>query len=329
MKTFPPSVFLLLLAVAGLVLPARAATLAADPGAINARNVASVKNAVRKIAAAGNVPAAWTGNVAAGNAGAVSAAYQAAALRTVNIFRVLAGLKPVVFDSTLSAKCAKAALMMSANKTLSHTPPTSFKFYTADGAEAAGHSNLFLGFAGAFTIPGYIDDGSAGNEVVGHRRWILWSQSQVMGSGDVLGGGEFQPANALWVLPTGATPAPSTHGGFVAWPYRGSIPNKLVFRRWSFAVPLADLTGATVKVSAAGKNIPVTVIDKASVGFGDNTIVFQPKLKYTAAAFGTIFYQSHLKPPPKPVTYTVTVSNVKLNTGSTKTFTYRVKVFRM
>jgi hypothetical protein len=309
------SVWLVSAASLCLLLPAHAATLTASPGNINVRNVGSVKRAVKQLVATGETAPAWTGNVSAGDAGTVSAAYQVATLKGVNIMRKLAGLPPVVFDTDLSAKCAKAALMMSAN--------------TAEGAEAANHSNLFLGFAGPFTIPSYIDDSGAGNEVVGHRRWILWSQSQTMGSGNVFEGGGFPTTNALWVLPTGATPSPSTRAGFVAWPYAGSIPNTLVFKRWSFAVPFADFAGAKVTVKLGAKKIATRVIDRTSVGFGDNTIVFQPKQAYTTSHSGGILYQAHLKAPKKPVTYTVTVSNVKLDTGSTKTFKYRVKVFPM
>jgi hypothetical protein len=319
-----------LLAAFLLALPAHAATFSASPGNINPRKASSVKTAVKKILATGKVPAGWNGNVATGNAGTTSQAYQKATLTSVNIFRKLAGLNPVVFDTDLGAKCAEAALMMSANRQLNHFPPASWQFYTANGAEAAGKSNLFLGFSGPFTIPGYIDDTGTGNEAVGHRRWILWSQSQVMGTGDVLGGGGYSAANALWVLPTGASPAPVVKGGFVAWPYAGSVPNTLVFQRWSFGVPFANFSAAKVSVKRGNKNIPVRIVDRSSTGVGDNTIVFQPKLTYTGTgSSSTVLYQAHLKAPLKQDTYTVTVSNVALSTGGTKTFKYRVKVFPM
>jgi hypothetical protein len=315
-------------AAAWLALPADAAILTAGPGSIHIRNIGSVKRAVIKLIATGKVAPAWTGNVAAGDAGTVSTAYQVATLEGVNIFRKLAGLQPVVFDTTLSVKCAQAALMMSANKQLNHAPPPTWAAYSAAGAEAAANSNLFLGFAGPFTIPGYIDDTGPGNQVVGHRRWILWSQSQVMGSGDIPTTGGFPPANALWVLPTAPTPAPTLRGGFVAWPYAGSIPNTLVFKHWSFSVPFADFSSARVSVKLGTKKIAARIVDRTP-GVGDNTIVFEPKQAYTAADFGSYLYQAHLKAPHKLVIYTVTVSHVLLSTGATKTFKYRVKVFPM
>ena len=168
------------------------------------------------------------------------------------------------------------------------------------------------------------------NTVVGHRRWILWSQSQVMGTGDILAGGGFSNTNALWVLPTGPSPAPSVRGGFVAWPYAGSIPNTLVFKRWSFGVAFADFSNARVAVKLGNKKVAVKVIEKTAFGIGDNTIVFEPKQTYTGSGSArTVLYQSHLKAPRRPVTYSVTVSNVLLDTGARKTFKYRVKVFPM
>jgi hypothetical protein len=320
----------LLALLVALSSPAQAATFSANPGAINSRSIASVRSAVKKIVAAGNVPAGWTGNVATGNAGTTSRAYQVATLKSINIVRKLAGLNPVVFDIAEGAKCAQAALMMSANRQLNHNPPASWQHFSAEGQEAAGKSNLFLGFAGAFTVPGYMDDSGVGNERVGHRRWLLWSQSLTMATGDVLGGGSFLPANAIWVVNPGS-PTPSVRGGFVAWPYAGAIPNTLVFQRWSFGVPNADFSGATVRVKLGKKNIPVTIVDRTFDPLsivGDNTIVFRPKQSYTPAKFGTIFYQSHLKPPRKPAIYTVTVSNVLVG-GTPRNFTYRVKVFAM
>jgi hypothetical protein len=108
------------------------------------------------------------------------------------------------------------------------------------------------------------------------------------------------------------------------------VPNTLVFQRWSFGVPFANFSAAKVSVKRGNKNIPVRIVDRSSTGVGDNTIVFQPKLTYTGTgSSSTVLYQAHLKAPLKQDTYTVTVSNVALSTGGTKTFKYRVKVFPM
>ncbi len=323
-----PSFLLLGLLLGSSSLPA--ATITANVPAVNVRKIPAVKQAVRRFLATKNVATGWNGNVALGNAGTVSDSYQQATLRAVNTFRALAGVRQITFDSDLNAKCAEAALMMSANRTLNHTPPATFTFFTAAGAEAAGNSNLCLGFGGVFAIPGYVDDSGSNNTIVGHRRWLLWSQSAGMGSGSVFSGGGFSAANALWVLPTAAFPAPSTRNGFIAWPYAGAIPNSFVFKRWSFSHPTADLTQATVRVKKGKKSIPVRIVDRDStIGVGDRTVVFEPKGKYTGPNFnGTLLYPAHLKAPPRPEIYTVTVSNVNI-AGAKKTFRYRVTVFPM
>src|SRR3954447_12838636 len=52
-------------------------------------------------------PIGWTGNIGTCDAGAPSAAAQAATLTAVNYFRDLVGVQPVSFDSVLSAKAQK------------------------------------------------------------------------------------------------------------------------------------------------------------------------------------------------------------------------------
>ena len=74
---------------------------------------------------------------------------QAATLRRINYFRAMAGIPNVTLSASLSTKAQAAALIMEASNKLSHTPSTSFKCYTAVGAEAAGSSILASG-PGAF-----------------------------------------------------------------------------------------------------------------------------------------------------------------------------------
>ena len=75
----------------------------------------------------------------------------------INYFRAMAGLPgDVVFDTTWNAQCQEAALMMIAEGNLSHSPPTGWACYSADGATAAGKSNLALGNHGPGAIDAYI-----------------------------------------------------------------------------------------------------------------------------------------------------------------------------
>ena len=128
----------------------------------------------------------WTGDLAACDAGTTSAAFRDAVLLRINYFRAMAGVPAqVTLSDTYNAKAQQAALMMSVNDQLSHNPPATWHCYTADGAEAAGNSNLALGIYGWDAITGYMQDPGTGNGAVGHRRWILYPQTQTMGTGDI------------------------------------------------------------------------------------------------------------------------------------------------
>jgi len=220
----------------------------------------------------------WSGNVASGVAGTTGSAFKDDVLRRINFYRALGGLPAdIVFDATKSAKCQEAALMFSANDAISHFPPTSWTWYTANAAEAAGNSNIALGNHGPDAVDAFMIDFGGGNESVGHRRWLLNSRAQQMGTGDVPvstdAGGTHNSANAIWVIGNfKASPAPQ----FVPWPNAGFIPQSLVPARWSLSYPGATFSGATVTMTQGATSVPVTIISNAATGVGDNSIVWTP-----------------------------------------------------
>jgi hypothetical protein len=219
----------------------------------------------------------------------------------------------ITLDPVRNAKAQQAALMMSANSALSHEPPASWLFYTAEGAEAAGKGNICIG---AQNDPGcvalYMQDPGSNNAAVGHRRWILYPQTKVMGTGDVPGGGGYLYANALWVIDGNFGAArPSTRDTFVAWPAKGHSPLPLVPQRWSFSYPDADFSTATVTMQRNGVSVGLQ-LETVQVGFGENTIVWLPSGLPTSA--------------PTDISYTVNVNNVRIN-GVQRNFTYPVTIF--
>lgn len=267
-----------------------------------------------------NVPISWTGSLVTGNAGTTSQAFKDAVLLRVNYFRAMAGVpSSTTFSAENSAKAQQAALMMSANKTLSHTPPATWTFYTADGALAASKSNLALGLYGPDAITGYMSDHGTGNRAVGHRRWILYPQTQTMGTGDVPASETYLAANDLWVIDSSNWGArPVTREGFVAWPPAGYVPYQVVFPRWSFSYPGADFSAATVSIQRAGQSVPVT-LEPIVNNIGESTLVWVTD--NLDANVSKSFPQ-----PQSDTTYAVTVANVKSN-GITHNFSYDVKVF--
>jgi hypothetical protein len=219
----------------------------------------------------------------------------------------------VQLSDEYSHKAQQAALMMSVNGQLSHNPPPSWQCYTGEGAEAAGRSNLYLGIYGPAAITGYINDPGSGNYAVGHRRWILYPQTEWMGSGDVPSMGGYWSSNALWVFDQNMwTPRPQTREEFVAWPPPGYVPSQIIFPRWSITIDEADFSAVTVEMSSEGQSIPVSVQPVVN-GYGENTLVWEPSL-----IIGS--------PPPNDITFSVVVKGVKIG-GVEHNYSYQVIVF--
>src|SRR5262249_23086531 len=152
-------------------------------------------------------------------------------------------------------------LMFSANRTISHTPPTSWTCYTANGAQAAGNSNIC--YSSGALKPGclelYVDDWGSNNTAAGHRRWILYPQTQTFGSGDVPATQGYYSGNALWVFDGNfGTTRPATRESFVAWPPPGYVPYQFLPIRWSFSYAGASFSSATVTMTKNGTNVPVS-----------------------------------------------------------------------
>lgn len=262
------------------------------------------------------IPIAWTGNYTSGVAGDTSEAWKEAVALRINWFRAMAGIpSDIIFSSTYSAKAQQAALMMSANNSLSHYPPSNWLWYTADGYEAAGNSNLTLGDHGPSGITGLMRDEGANNTAVGHRRWFLYPQTKLMGAGDVPGNSSYMPAQAVWVIDSMyGTTRPSTRDGFVGWPPAGYVPHNLVFPRWSFSYPGADFSSATLTVTRNGN--PVSVEREATLtGFGENTLVWYVDGEK----------DFDLARPDADTPYAVSLTNVLVG-GQPRSFSYVVTV---
>lgn len=267
-----------------------------------------------------SVAPGWTGSTTGCVAGTTAGTYQLAVIERVNFFRALAGLPGVVAvsaDATIRGNAQQAALMMSAQGQLSHSPGTSWACYSAGGAGGSGgaaSANLALGVAGTAAINLYIDDPGSGNAFVGHRRWILFPPQQVMATGDIPSGTR---SNALWVFgPSG--PRPSTPEG-VAWPPRGFVPYQVLpasSNRWSLSLRNANFSTALVSMSWNGSPITVSYDSRTNNGYGDNTLVWRPAIGSNAMVYGSAganrSYQVNVSGisgsgVPTEVSYSVTV----------------------
>lgn len=256
----------------------------------------------------------WTGSHDGCEPGEVSQELTDAILRRVNYFRAMAGVpSSVTFSPLFSRKSQAAALMVSVNRKLT-MPTPDWKCYSADGAEAFSSANLSLGGFGVDAIKGQMRDAGANNYAVGHRRWILYPQTQQMGTGNVPAAGSNTYGAALWVFDANLRgPRPATRDGFVAWPPPGYAPYPVVFARWSFSYPGADFGHAKVRMSEDGVEAPV-VVAPLNVDYGENTVVWLRE--------GMADSENWPK-PTHDTTYTVMISDVMIG-ASRRTFSYEV-----
>jgi hypothetical protein len=242
------------------------------------------KVAVRNAYNTNYVPAmpamGWTGSVAGCNAGTISTAFKEWTISRVNYFRAMAGLPGnITLDAASSVGAQQAALVYTAQSIaqgsfyLSHTITPDKACYTASANTAAGSSNIAIGLGSATfddVIPRYVDDG--GQDVLGHRRWVLFPPQTTMGVGSTPGGATYG-ANALVVF-NGWGTRPATPNG-VAWPNAGYVPMQVLppGKIWSWSYNGANFASANVTMTANGSGIPVTIGTAGSFnGYGDNTM---------------------------------------------------------
>jgi uncharacterized protein YkwD len=306
------------------VLPTGGGRFAAAGLAVSTNDRAAVARFYRLYKAAYLVPSEWSGNVPSCQAGSIGSDYREATRQQINFYRALAGLPASIsIDSGFSAKDQQAALMFSANDQLDHFPPSTWRCYAANGYEAAGKSNIALGSAGPSAVKGYMDDDGTNNPIVGHRRWILYPQTQLMGTGDATdapNGGH--DANALWVQDGNfGSVRPTVRDDFVAWPPKGYVPYDLVPARWSFSYPSADFSAAGVTVTRDGQAVPVQFEAGANGanGYGENTLVWVVDNRNTSSA-------SVLQRPSADTSYRVLINGARVG-GQARNFDYTVIVF--
>ena len=253
------------------------------------------------------VPMNWTGSVAGCNAGATSQAYIDATFDVINFFREMVGLPDASNAAASNGICQEAALIMSANGALNHTPPSHWTCYTSGGYTAAYRSNLALGTAGPGAMALYMYDPGSTNYFVGHRRWVLCPYKGSFGTGSV--GETTAAANSLY-WDTGTVSRPATPV-VVSWPPEGYVPYQLIYPRWSFSLNTSSsvsFASATVTMSEGGSPISLSVVSRTNNGYCDNTIVWEPS--------GITF-----TPGGPDRTFTVTVSNIS---GPVTSMTYDV-----
>jgi hypothetical protein len=240
----------------------------------------------------------WTGSTASCDAGDIGAPGRANALKLINLYRFLVGLPEVVTDPAMDAMAQQCALMQSANGSLSHTPPTTWSCYTADGATAAAGSNI-SGGPGVMSIDLYMTDGGVNAGTMGHRRWVLANSLGPIGLGSATSSCFYNTAGS------GRATNP-----FSPWPPAGPVPldaltvTNVDTAGWTLQSDTVNVNAGTVTVTDAGQVLPVTSAALPG-GYGSRyAIRFVPSGWQTQAGHS---YTVTLSGTSSPVTYTVEV----------------------
>jgi hypothetical protein len=242
----------------------------------------------------------WSGSLETCDPGDIDEQGRENALRMLNLYRFLAGLPEVVTDPVRDEKTQACALIMNANNQLSHNPPQSWACWTADGAEAAGSSNIAIA-PGVMAVDLYMVD--PGNETtLGHRRWILSNGLGPVGLGSTGG------ASCMWVLGGSG----SGTAEWMAFPPPGVFPYEAVGPSWttidetgwSVQSDTINLAGADVTVTADGEDMPVTVAQLQG-GYGSAYAIKLTPTGWTTEPDTT--YDVEITGIATPITYQVEV----------------------
>jgi hypothetical protein len=233
-----------------------------------------------KAATANLMEGMWNGDVASCSPGMMTAEALATAHGLHSLYRTMAGLEPVEMTDEGNRLAQECALLMAANRRISHNPDSSWTCYNMERAETAGRSSLSSGGA-VGSVTGYMID--PGNPTtLGHRRWILSNQLASVGYGSAGGFScQYQPAQR----------APAGAKAWIAWPPAGEIPIQAMRSRfanmdstgWSVQTDNIDLAGADVTVTSDGADRPVSVTVLGS-GYGSRYAISIIPMGWTTAA---------------------------------------------
>jgi hypothetical protein len=207
----------------------------------------------------------WTAGATACDPGTTDPEAIADGVRRTNLYRRLVGLPAMANDAEFSRKAQLCAVLEQAMGGLNHTPPPTAPCYTADGAEAAGSSNLAWGVGTlADAVDLYVDDSKVPS--LGHRRWILYP-AYARGEFGIAGNFACQ-----WVFGGGADPGVP----FVAFPAAGDFPMQAMLGPWSLSASSGGFTGAAVAVTRVADGTAMTVEGTYVVdpGYGLDTLVW-------------------------------------------------------
>ena len=247
----------------------------------------------------------WTGDLARCIAGTTSQEYRDSVFQRMNWYRQMTGVLPLVEDRELSKFAQIKAMMLAAEDRLSHRPTPDWACYTS----IPRYTESIASTSGITSIDLYMRDSGSNNEAVGHRRMITDGRLELFGTGDIPG-----RANTLHAQYSSAQREIREPRSFMAWPSPGYIPYTVVWGRWSFTLPWADFSDATVVVVDDNGVVQTEIIHNR-----DSALVW--------AMDGDTDSLTHVRPRDGDRCYVVTISGVKIEGETQPPYEYVTCVF--
>lgn len=206
----------------------------------------------------------FTGNIDTGVAGDISQGAREQTLLRINIYRRMVGVQPVTMSDDYNFKAQAAAVLCAANNDLSHSPPSTWKFYNPVAAEGCRGCEL-TSSAIPHGIVDFMIDFGPNNQAVGHRSGVLEPGLEKIGIGSAPGHSSSVlrlGVTALW--DSIVTAEPRLAEPFLTWPTKGYTPFYLFPGRWSIEIPdvfttaFATFEDASIALTKNGQSVPVT-----------------------------------------------------------------------
>lgn len=268
----------------------------------------------------------WRGSVSNCSSGTINADIYKKVEDRINFFRLVNGLNTVKNNPKLNQPAQDAALLIKANDILTHYPDKSMKCFSQSAYDGCSKSCLgqfdFENFPEAAFITGYIQDYGESNYYVGHRKWVLYSKLTSFGYGAT------DETDALLTV-DGVSNNQTVTVDYIAYPWYGYVPVRLIFPKWSFSIPdskTVDFSNATISMTDdRGKTIAIERQPEKK-DLLDHTIVWIVKglfsdhdIQYTENRLAENGYLNRR--------ITVKISNVKVD-GNTRNYEYFVEPFQ-
>jgi len=272
-------------------------------------------------------------------AGEITTEAKSRAMEVVNETRKLHNLSAVSYSYIYDIQAQNAALIQVANNYLSHYPQSTDLCYSADGYSGSNTGNIgLMSFTPdpAYSVIGWSDDASNVSNLatVGHRRWIIDPFLEYVSYGQVAG------AMALKVNSFDQEPNMTPYVGvdFVAFPYEEYpylfFSDKTLGKPtpWSFSI-VEDKTQKWGNQYDYFSNASVNVVERETKKrLNVRTIENQ-----TRSTISELYNDSNGYGLPNIITwqvddwvydtwYTVTISNVKMQSGESKDYSYDVYI---